>query len=241
MRAFCSRLLAIPMNDDVLKKKLNPEQYRVMRQKGTETAYSGLYWNMFERGTYRCAACAAELFSSKDKFDAQNGWPGFRKPIQEKKLEYKEEGGVEPKAEVRCATCKSHLGYVIGADQPHYVLNSVALQFEEALKIPEVREKIEKIQEVKEKFDEERSKNAQEKSDQSTILRDFSLLVLGIVGGAGALAVLTFAGTTSFICQAPAAPGLVVTSTAATSTIATTTPLVRQPLATTSAATSTGL
>jgi len=116
------------------KERLTPEQYRVLREGGTETAFSGKYWNDHTKGMYMCAACGAELFSSDAKFDSGTGWPSFVEP---KNLEHVE---LVPdptlgmvRTEVRCKRCGSHLGHVFD-DGPsdkggkRYCINSVCLE-----------------------------------------------------------------------------------------------------------------
>lgn len=119
------------------KRDLSPAQVSVMKHKVTEPPYFGKFWDHFERGVYRCAACGTPLFDSKDKFDAKVGWPTFRKPIDERSVQFKSEPGPDDKVEIRCKKCKSHLGYVIPNDPPYYRINSVCLTFE-ALEIPEI-------------------------------------------------------------------------------------------------------
>ena len=130
-----------------MEKKLNPEQYRVMKEKGTEAPFSGEYWNFHEKGIYRCASCGAELFSSDTKFDSQTGWPSFTEPFGSegpsgserpanlKNIELKEDTsyGIS-RTEVVCKHCGSHLGHVFD-DGPkekggkRYCINSVCLEF----------------------------------------------------------------------------------------------------------------
>lgn len=116
--------------------ELTPEQYRVMRRGGTERAFSGKYYDHWERGTYRCAACGNPLFRSEAKFNSGTGWPSFWVPMDGKSVR-QERGGspVGPEKHVWCVVCDAHLGYVYG-DGPlptgrRYCVNSIALQFEE--------------------------------------------------------------------------------------------------------------
>lgn len=114
------------MNEREFKDKMTPEQYRVMRQKGTETPHAGKYWDSDGRGLYVCAACDNVLFSSLSKFEAGTGWPTFRGPIRKKHIELRKDAEGQ---EIICASCQSHLGYVIPGEKEHYRLNSVALRF----------------------------------------------------------------------------------------------------------------
>lgn len=125
------------MKDGEVKNKLSPAQVSVMRHKVTEPPYFGKYWDHFEAGTYSCAACDTVLFGSSDKFDSKSGWPTFKKPLNEKNLEFKGDSGPDDKIELRCRKCKSHLGYVVSGETPYYRINSVCLNFEEEA-IPEI-------------------------------------------------------------------------------------------------------
>lgn len=122
------------MNDADWKKKLSPEQYRVMREKGTEPPFSGKFDQLWETGVYKCGACGTELFSSKTKYDAGCGWPSFYDAIDEGKIELMEdESGGMVRTEVKCVKCGGHLGHLF-EDGPmptgkRYCINSVALTF----------------------------------------------------------------------------------------------------------------
>lgn len=124
---------AIPQSDNEWKSKLTPEQYAVMREKGTEAPFSGEYWNSHEAGTYKCAACGQELFASGTKFDSGTGWPSFSDPVNLEHIELRQDdshGMV--RTEVICKRCGSHLGHVFDdgpADRggKRYCINSCAL------------------------------------------------------------------------------------------------------------------
>ena len=115
---------------------LTPEQYKVLRQKGTEQAFTGKYLHEKGQGTYQCAACGNPLFSSHAKFDSETGWPSFDQALEGAvKYEHDTAYGME-RMEVLCSRCGSHLGHVFN-DGPaettgkRYCMNSVCLAFEE--------------------------------------------------------------------------------------------------------------
>jgi len=123
------------MNDEDWRKRLSPEQYQVLRQGGTERAFTGLYWDNHEQGGYRCAGCGELLFGSDTKFDSGSGWPIFTGPANAEKVTlHQDDSYGMVRTEVRCAQCGGHLGHVFpdgpGPDGLRYCINSAALDFD---------------------------------------------------------------------------------------------------------------
>jgi peptide-methionine (R)-S-oxide reductase len=125
----------IPTTDAEWREKLTPEQYQILRQAGTEPAWSGALNSMKEAGLYHCAGCGAPLFTSDTKYDSGSGWPSFFKPVEpEAVLEHADASHGMRRVEVRCARCDGHLGHVFpDGPQPtglRYCMNSASLDFE---------------------------------------------------------------------------------------------------------------
>ncbi len=128
----------ITKDESEWRRELTPEQYRILREKGTERAFTGAYWDEHRPGVYRCAGCGSEVFDASAKFDSGCGWPSFYQPMRDGAVETeRDDSFFMTRTEVHCTRCGGHLGHVFD-DAPQtptgdrYCMNSVSLRLEPA-------------------------------------------------------------------------------------------------------------
>jgi peptide-methionine (R)-S-oxide reductase len=127
----------VEKTDAEWREILSPEQYQVLRQKGTERPFTGKFWDTKTEGTYRCAGCGEPLFSSEVKFNSGTGWPSFFRPIEESSVEeHVDRSHGMTRTEVTCGRCGAHLGHLFEDGPPptgqRYCINSVSLELDES-------------------------------------------------------------------------------------------------------------
>ena len=125
----------VEKSDAEWRRELTPQQYRVLREKGTEPPFTGKYWNEHADGVYRCAACGNELFDASTKFESGSGWPSFYEPIEGERVATEDDRSLfMRRTEVHCARCGGHLGHVFDdGPQPtglRYCINSASLELD---------------------------------------------------------------------------------------------------------------
>jgi len=129
----------VDKTEEQWREELSPEEYHVLREKGTERAFTGTYWDSKDEGVYRCRACGAKLFDANAKFDSGTGWPSFYEPAEGEAVETEEDRTFFMKrTEVHCSNCGGHLGHIFedGPDPSglRYCINSASLELDPGAK-----------------------------------------------------------------------------------------------------------
>jgi peptide-methionine (R)-S-oxide reductase len=193
---FCMKLVELSfMEEKDWKKKLNPEQYRVMREGGSEAAFAGKYHDNEGVGTYKCSACGAALFKSKDKCDPETGYANFVQPIDQTRLEYKQNTNPDGSIEYRCKKCHSSLGLLM--PNRKYRAYSVALDFEpnNRLEMLETtKDRLEDAEDIKERVSGDSDNSLEGASGAASSLAH-------LVGG-GVMGLIVGATGAYLLCQA---------------------------------------
>ena len=132
-----SSTVRVGKSDAEYREQMNATTYHITREKGTEAAFSGKYWDLKDRGMYNCAACGESVFSSESKYDSGSGWPSFYQPTNSTSItEHTDDSHGMVRTEVVCSHCDSHLGHVFPDGPPEtglrYCINSASLNFEKA-------------------------------------------------------------------------------------------------------------
>jgi peptide-methionine (R)-S-oxide reductase len=126
----------MPQTEAEWREKLTPEQYQVLRQAGTESPFTGQYWDSKASGVYRCAGCGEKLFSSDTKYESHSGWPSFFQPLADEAIDEEDDRSYGMvRTEIKCANCGGHLGHIFD-DGPNptglrYCVNSASLELDE--------------------------------------------------------------------------------------------------------------
>ena len=204
--------------EDEFKSKLSPAQYKVMRQGRREAPFTGKYWDNEDKGTYSCAACETPLFSSSSKFHTGEGWPNFHKALEDERIQFKQGADEEDRIEIRCAQCKSHLGYFIAGEKNYFRINSLSLNFEEQEDIDLDLPDQDDDSKDDEKKDENKKPDVQTQAAQ--MMGSWSSVLAGTLAGA-----ILGSGSAFLYCKQNCAPAVIALTPTTTAQIIPTTPI----------------